>query len=372
MNLYITGGHLTPALAVIDLLLKKHEDISISFIGREFSQTTTRQVSREQQEIEGRSIPFLPLQAAKFHRERFWLNIIEIFKFPFSFYKVMQYFRRKRPDVVLSFGGYVAFPVCVMGKIFGARVVTHEQTKVAGLANQAIAFIADVIAVSSEESLAFFPKEKTVVTGNPIRESLLKEYKQHPPWIPKEIAQEEFIYITGGSQGSQIINQTIATLLPKLVARFVVIHQCGPSEGSVYVKELHAVRDELPEDQRERYIVQEWIEAKEVSYLLRNAKFVISRAGANTVQELTLAGTPAIFIPLSFAYNNEQEKNARSLVNAGASLLLQQKDLLPETLFSTIQVMNRRYEALKKRAQILASQTVKNGAQRVVDVLLKK
>lgn len=372
MNLYITGGHLTPALAVIDVLQRKHEEIHIFFVGRSHAQTYPRQESHEQREIEARGIPFFAINAAKFHRERFWLNLLEILKFPLAFFEVISLFREKRPDAVLSFGGYVAFPVCVMGKIFGARVVTHEQTKAAGLANQVIASIADTIAVASQDSLAYFPKEKTVVTGNPIRESLLREYKQPPSWFPKKLADQPFIYITGGSQGSQIINNTIAVLLPKLAKHFVVIHQCGVSTDHAYVKELDAARDGLPEDLRERYIVREWIDAKEVSFLLRNAKFVISRAGANTVQELTLSGTPAIFIPLSFAYHNEQEKNARSLVDYGAGILLLQKDLVPETLYGAVQTMNRRYDRLKERAMFLATQTVRNGAQRVVQLLLVK
>ncbi len=372
MNLYITGGHLTPALSVIDLLLKKHEDVSLFFVGRDLAQTSPPQPSHEEREIEARGIPFFPIQAAKFHRERFWFNVLEVLKVPLSFWEVMKAFRLHRPDVVLSFGGYVAFPVCVMGKIWGARVITHEQTKTAGMANEWISFIADTIAVASEESLRYFPKEKTVVTGNPMRDSLLREYKTPPNWFPKKQADQSFIYVTGGSQGSQIINQTIATLIPKLVRTFVVVHQCGLSNDHVYLHELEGVRDSLPEDERSRYIVREWIDAKDVSYLVRNSKFVISRAGANTVQELTLAGTPAIFIPLSFAYNNEQEKNARSLVDAGAGLLILQKDLLPETLYTTIQTMNRRYDALKKRGKTLSQQVVKNGAQQLVELVLKK
>ena len=142
--------------------------------------------------------------------------------------------------------------------------------------------------------------------------------------------------------------------------------------GLAVSRPRYNARDELPEDQRNRYIVREWIDAKEVSFLLRNSKFVISRAGANTVQELTLAGTPAIFIPLSFAYNNEQEKNARSLVDAGAGLLILQKDLLPETLYATVQTMNRRYDTLKKQGKALSQQVVKNGAQKVLELVLKK
>ncbi|PWU23968.1 hypothetical protein C5B42_01250 [Candidatus Cerribacteria bacterium 'Amazon FNV 2010 28 9'] len=370
-NIYITGGHLTPSLAVIDDLLKNHsKEVKLFFIGREFAQTSPPQPSHEAREMNERSIPFFPIQAAKFHRQHFWRNFIEILKLPNSCWQVYTVFKRARPDVILSFGGYVAFPVCIVGKLFKARIITHEQTKVAGLANQAIAYLADTIAVANEESLPFFPKEKTVVTGNPIRESLLREYKTPPSWFPKELMSKPFIYVTGGSQGSQVINQTIATLLPKLVRSFVVIHQCGASQGNVYLHELEQQRLLLPEELQHLYIVREWIEAKDVSFLIRNAKFVISRAGANTVQEITLAGTPAIFIPLSFAYNNEQQKNCDPLVQQGAAMCILQKDLVPDVLYEATQSVMRNYEKMKKNADHMKQEIPKSGTHNVIKLIL--
>lgn len=368
-NLYITGGHLTPALAVIDYLQKKHTDVNILFIGRKLVRSFPPEPSHEQREVEVRGVAFFPIQAAKYHREHFLLNFLEILSFPISLFSVWQIFHEHRPQVILSFGGYVAFPVCVVGKLFGARIVIHEQTRVAGLANEVIAHIADKIAVSSESSLKFFPKNKTVVTGNPIRESLFREYKTPPPWINQDFLSAPFIYITGGSQGSQVINHTIATILPRLLATYNVIHQCGAATDHVYLKELETVRDNLSPELHGKYLIREWIEAREVSYLIRHAKFVISRAGANTVEELILAGTPAIFIPLSFAHKNEQEKNARTMVDARASLLIDQKDLLPQTLLSAIKTMTRRFDRMKQNALRLQSTQVVDGCQRLVHLL---
>lgn len=371
MNVYMTGGHLTPALAVIDYIRKKHDEVHLFFIGREHSQEYPRVISHEQREVEARGVPFFAIQAAKFYRERFWLNVVEFFKLPASFLEVAWIFYKRRPDVVLSFGGYVAFPACVMGKLFGAKVVTHEQTRAAGLANQVISFLADVVAISNEASLKFFPKEKTVVTGNPVRESLLKEYKTPPDWFPTSMASQSFLYITGGSQGSQIINHTVALLLPKLLKNFVIVHQCGTSPDGVYLSELNKVRDSLPTHLRSRYFVREWIEAREVSYLMRNAKFVVSRAGANTVLELSLSGTPAIFIPLSFAYKNEQERNAREMANAGSAVIILQKDLVPETLYQAILRVNRRFERMKAAALSLKAKSNLDGTKSLVDLVLK-
>lgn len=370
MTIYITGGHLTPALAVIDELLKKKENVSIVFVGRDHAQTLPKQPSRERIEIESRGIPFVAIDAAKFHRTRIWLNFFELLKLPTSFYTIIQAFRKQKPDSILSFGGYVAIPVCIIGRLMKARVVTHEQTKVAGLANQLIAYIADTIALANEESLQFFPKHKTVVTGNPIREALFKEYKTAPEWLSLASTHKPILYITGGSQGSQIINQTIVALLPKLVRNYMVVHQCGATAHHEYLEELEKERTKLPQELQSSYVVREWIEPKEVSYLIRNAQFVISRAGANTVQELTIAGTPAIFVPLAFAYNDEQQKNIDDLVDANAALALQQKDLLPETLWATIQSMERKYIQIKKNMEKQSENMIKNGTQRVIKLLV--
>lgn len=369
MNLYITGGHLTPALAVIDRIAKEHHQTDIYFIGREYSQHG-KQHTREQEEIQKRDIPFFSIQAAKYHRAQSWLNLSEIVKFPLAFFQIIPIFLAHKPDVILSFGGYVAFPVCVVGKAWGARIITHEQTKSAGLANQFIAYIADTIALSSESSRQFFPKNKSVVTGNPIRESLLHEYTQPPKWFPPIAKTKPFLYVTGGSQGSQIINRTIAAILPKLTRDFVVIHQCGASKDHEYVRELESEREKLAAEYQSSYVVREWIEEKEVSYLFAHAREVISRAGANTVEELLFAATPTIFIPLAFAYNDEQYKNIVPMLKAGSSECILQKDLLPDTLYSMVLKVDRNYEAMKNKATQLKASGIKDGTQRLVKLVV--
>ncbi len=368
MTIYITGGHLTPALAVIDELQKRNES-TIIFFGREFSQTKTGQISRERQEIEDRHIRFVPIQASKFHRTHVFENLFEILKFPQSLWQVASEYKKVKPDVVLSFGGYLAFPACLIGKLFGAKVITHEQTRVAGLANQVIGWIADKVAVAHEDSIQYFLPGKTIVTGNPIREVLFREYKTAPSWFTGAQKTKPILYVTGGSQGSHVINQTIVSILPKLVREYYVVHQCGVSVDFQVMKDLETERLKLPSEVQDNYTVREWIEEREVSYLLRNARIVVSRAGANTVQELILAATPAIFIPLAFAYKDEQYKNASHLVHVGAAKLIHQKDLLPETLWSSIVEMDRSYDEYKKHMGEESNLLIKNGTNRLIKLL---
>ena len=369
MNLFITGGHLTPALAAIDEVLKKPDDIALFFVGRVNARTYPPTPSREQDEVMKRGIPFFAINAAKYHRQQWWLNFFELLKFPTSFWQTLVVFRYHRPDMILSFGGYVALPVCLVGKLFGAKVIIHEQTRVAGLANQVIARIADRIALSNTESRKYFDKQKTIVTGNPIRESLLKEYKNPPTWIPTHLRSEKLIYITGGSQGSEMINQTVLQILPELLNNYVVVHQCGLSRSHVYLQEQQAIKSKLAPELAQRYILKEWVEAKDVSYLLRNAYLVIGRSGANTVEEISIAGTPAIFIPLPFAYQNEQWKNADYLVEGGSAIRIAQRDLVPESLLEAIETIVGRYSEFKSNAQKLREGMILDGSKRLVKLV---
>jgi UDP-N-acetylglucosamine--N-acetylmuramyl-(pentapeptide) pyrophosphoryl-undecaprenol N-acetylglucosamine transferase len=307
----------------------------------------------------------------KYHRAQFWLNLLELSKLPMSLYQMVRIFQRHKPDIILSFGGYIAFPVALVGKCFGAKIITHEQTKSAGLANTVIAWMADTIAVADSASLPYFPKTKTVVTGNPLRASLLKEYKTPPAAVRSVWGKRPCLYITGGSQGSLILNQTVSQLLPKLTEKFLVVHQCGPSTNHGYMQDLERRRSDLPAELQPFYIVQEWFDAKDVSFLLRQSYCVISRGGANTVEELTLSGTPAIFIPLVFAYHDEQAKNVQPLTDAGAAIVLPQKDLLPETLWATIQKVGRRYVTLKRNAEKIRGSTTTNGTQNLIRLIRK-
>lgn len=358
MKLLITGGHLTPALAVIEELRLYHKSVEILFIGRAFMQEKEGMKSREQEEMEKRGIPYFEIEAPKFHRTYFWRNLEELPRFFPSLKTVYQLLRKEKPDVLLSFGGYLAMPVALLCKLLRIPVVTHEQTKTAGLANQWIARLAHTVAVSYEDSRKFFPREKTVLTGNPVRPSFLKEIFQRPKWaktIPSDIS---LLFVTGGSQGSHVLNTTMAAILPDIVKKMAVVHQCGSSAGSVYLKELEAVKSGLPEAHRSRYYPAEWFSEVDVAWLFQNATLVLSRSGANTVQEIMISKVPAIFVPLPFAHNNEQLKNAQWLVEQGSALLLLQKDLLPEQLMETIQSGLRRYATLKKRAEKVAQHSV--------------
>lgn len=364
----VSGGHITPALATIEYLQQKHPDVRIVFVGRQYSQVKERQVAKERELSEQLGIKFYAVTAAKFHRSAWWRNAEELLRWAPSLWQAQEILRNEKVDVFLSFGGYLAVPFALMAKLLGKKVVTHEQTITSGMANELIAKVADKIAVSFEASRKHFPRYKTVVTGNPLRRSLLREYTRRPNWLPDINAP--ILYVTGGSQGSQTINNAVAQILPQLTEKFVVVHQCGASQGQHYLRTLQEAAIELPEKQKNRYVVREWIEEKEVSWIMQNADLAISRAGANTVMEITLHALPTIFIPLPFSHNNEQEKNAEVLVDAGAATILDQQDLTPDSLIKTVRDASAQRAHLRRRAEKLQAEQITDGAKRLGELVV--
>jgi UDP-N-acetylglucosamine--N-acetylmuramyl-(pentapeptide) pyrophosphoryl-undecaprenol N-acetylglucosamine transferase len=362
----VSGGHLTPALATIEYIQKHYSAVRIIFIGRRYSQAREGQIAREAELCQALGIPFFEITAAKFHRQAWWRNWEEVPLLIPSLWQAWQLLRQNEVKLFLSFGGYLAVPIALMAKLQNIKVVTHEQTSTTGLANQLIAWLADRVAVSSESSLRHFPKHKTTVTGNPIRSSLLRTYQRQPTWMPP--LAKPLLYITGGSQGSQVINNVVGMLLNELTKRFVVIHQCGSSPHQHYLRQLEEFAAQLPPEQQARYAVREWVEEREVSWLMQHALLLIGRSGANTTQEVMLHALPAIFIPLPFSHRDEQTKNALLLVKAEAAVLLEQKHLTPEVLWDTIVETAQRQRSLRTHAVKLRAAMITDGARRLTEL----
>lgn len=366
----ISGGHLTPALAVIDEIRAKNPKNKIVFIGREFAQESEKLKTREQEEIVGRKIPFYAINAAKFHRTYFFRNFQEIIKFIPSFFQIYKIIRLEKPQVFLSFGGYLAFPIAIVCKLMRIPVVTHEQTRTVGLANQVIGQFADKILVSFEDSMRFFPKEKTIHTGNPIRPAVMKYTRLKPTWLTIPVTMP-ILYITGGSQGSHVINRTVSYSLEPLLKKFMIIHQCGGASNHHYKDELTEVSQKLPKELQQRYFIREWVSDEEVAWIFQHAEIVVSRSGANTVQEIVYSKVPAIFIPLPFAHNDEQTKNAQWLVDFGSAYIISQKDFIPETFIQTVKEAHRKIGTLKKRAQDLRKFHINHAATDIVETCIQ-
>ncbi|MFA9288862.1 MAG: glycosyltransferase [Weeksellaceae bacterium] len=317
-KILITGGHVTPALAVIDRLQKLHSDVQIIFVGRKTANDRETKESFEYQEIKQRKIKFINLRAGRLTRVASIRSLLQLTNVPKGFIQSLKILKAEKPDVVLSFGGYLAFPIALMAGLLNLPVYTHEQTIHPGIANKMIANVARKIFISFPESGIFFPKSKTVVTGNPVRASIFSK---------KTFIKDNklpVIYITGGSLGAHAINTKIEQIIGSLLRSYIIIHQTGDVKEFEDYARLSKLKESLSPEQQKNYHLYTHILGDEIGPIYNSADLVISRSGANTFFELLALQKPAIFIPLPWAAHDEQRKHARLYANWGVGEVFEQ------------------------------------------------
>ncbi len=348
----IIGGHLTPALAVLNELKAQGFD-DIIWIGTKYAQTRNKNVSLEYQIVQKTNTPFITLKAGKLWRKYTLRTIIpalqNLILIPYGFIKSFQILSKQRPAVVVSFGGHLALPMVFMAKLIGIKSITHEQTVVLGLTNKIISKFADTVCVSWENSLKFFPEEKTVYTGLPIREELfpkaheIKYFKNNLP----------VLLVMGGNQGSNTINWRLTKILPDLLKTTNIIHLTGNSTLTHDYRKAIESKSLLDSDQASRYVVKENAYFEEYANYLNSADIVLSRAGANAVSELLLHGKLSVLIPIPWASNNEQLKNAKMLEETGLGLVVEQYDEMPP--IEIFNALNKVLDAYNKNEDLLGN-----------------
>lgn len=346
MRILISGGHLTPALALIEYVQKHHPSDEITFLGRLYSKKNKKQVSQEKKEVEKLGVTFVPFQSVKLSSNTLFSKISSIPKLTSATVSAIAIIGKVKPGVFISFGGYLAVPIAFACWIMRVPIVTHEQTRSAGVANTIIAKLAQKIAIAYPESQSYFPKNRTVLTGNLIRSSVLTGSKKKPKWISKT-PDKPILYVTGGSQGSEILNRTVSEILKPLLKNWCVIHQCGTPVGSRnYKKELSSIKQKLSVANRKNYYIREWITQTELAWIYEHVTGMISRSGANTTEEIAINHIPAILIPLPFSHNDEQLLNAQALSDNKQAILLEQKNLSPSVLLEATELLlkyNRKF-----------------------------
>jgi len=305
-----TGGHIFPALAVAKQL--SQEGWNIFWLG------THNGLESKIIPANQITIDWLPVTGM---RGKNWFAKIKAFYNLISAcFHAVKILKKRQPHVVLGMGGFVSAPGGLMAKMLKIPLVIHEQNRVPGTANRLLAKIANRVLEAFPNS--FEKNIKAEYTGNPLREEFLNLNEQKKN---NTFNLSKKILIVGGSQGAQILNQ----IVPKAVAQFtniMVQHQTG----SVMLEEVTNHYQSLAVDAK----VNDFIDNIADAY--QWADIVICRAGAMTISELSAMGKPAILIPLPNAIDDHQTLNARYLSEAGAAVLLPQKQLTVESLVKTI------------------------------------
>lgn len=354
-----TGGHTSPGLAVAAALGAR--GITCGWIGSH--------TGIEARRVPAAGLPFYAIPTGKLRRAWAWQNVVDLaVNVPAGLVRSRQLVSRLRPRVVFGTGGFVALPVVIAAATARVPVVIHEQTAVPGLANRVAARVARRIAITYEAAARWFPADRVVLTGNPLREELRTGSRAGAiarfgldPALP-------LVYVTGGAQGAHRINRIVGAGLPGLLEHAQVIHQCGDNPATGDRAWLETQRAALPAPRARRYHVLAYL-AAELPDVYAATALVIGRSGAGTLNECCHLGVPALYIPLPGTRGDEQTANARLVERAGGAAVLPQSGLTPETLVERVRALLADPTTLKTMGERARALAIPDAADRLADVI---
>ena len=346
-----TGGHIFPAIAIADELKRRLPDAEILFVGAKDRM--------EMQKVPQAGYPIEGLWISGLQRKLSWQNLLFPLKFISSLLKSRSIIKRFKPDAVIGTGGFASGAVVKVAGQMGIPTFIQEQNSYAGITNKMLAKNAHKICVAYDAMEQFFPKEKIVKTGNPIRDGLLNiaEYRSEGLSYFHLDSQQKTLLVLGGSLGARRINQLIEQQLPLFEQLGVqVLWQCG----KLYYEEYKKYNSE-------QIRILAFIDRMELAYAA--ADVIISRAGPSSVSEICAVGKPVIFIPSPNVAEDHQTKNARAIADKQAAILLRESELneLFADTFSTLIADEAQQEALSVHIKALAQP---NATKDIVNLIL--
>lgn len=346
-----TGGHIFPAIAIADELKRRLPDAEILFVGAKDRM--------EMQKVPQAGYPIEGLWISGLQRKLSWQNLLFPLKFISSLLKSRSIIKRFKPDAVIGTGGFASGAIVKVAGQMGIPTFIQEQNSYAGITNKMLAKNAHKICVAYDAMEQFFPKEKIVKTGNPIRDGLLNigEYRSEGLSYFHLDSQRKTLLVLGGSLGARRINQLIEQQLPLFEQLGVqVLWQCG----KLYYEEYKKYNSE-------QVRVLAFIDRMELAYAA--ADVIISRAGASSVSELCVVGKPVIFIPSPNVAEDHQTKNARAIADKQAAILLRESELNEQfaNTFSKLIADEAQQEALSAHIKALAQP---NATKDIVNLIL--
>jgi UDP-N-acetylglucosamine--N-acetylmuramyl-(pentapeptide) pyrophosphoryl-undecaprenol N-acetylglucosamine transferase len=345
-----TGGHIFPAIAIANALKEADKDIEILFVGAK-GKMEMEKVPQAGYKIEG-------LDIAGFNRSSLIKNIGLPFKLLKSLFQVRSIFKRFQPDAAIGVGGYSSFPVLRLAQAKRIPTFIHESNSFAGKSNMMLGKKATKVFTGTDGMEKFFPKEKILVTGNPVRASIAQSTISRSEGIKFFSLDEgkKTVLVVGGSLGAKSINEAINKHLDKLTAAGL---QLIWQTGKLYTPSATLGKDV-------------WVNAfiNQMEYAYAAADMVVARSGAMTVAELCVAKKPVLFVPYPFAAEDHQTVNAKQLVNKNAAMMVKDSEALDKVVPTIIELAkdeNKQTE-LKKNIGSLA---ITNADRKIAEEILK-
>ncbi len=344
-----TGGHTSPALAVIEELRRRDPQLLLQWIGK--------RGGMEEEVARRNMIPFRALPVEGWSRRKSPRMLWILVKLAYSMVRAWMYLKVFQPQAVFGVGGYVSLPALWVAQRINIVTVLHEQNKRLGLANRLCAARTTRLLLSYPETEGNYPEERAILTGNPVRHAFL-----HPP--DKDSAREQLglkpgipaILVVGGSQGAHTLNEATAYLLQEFKPdELQVIWSAGKAEFA----QARMRAEEAPNKSKVHAFIED------MATTCAAVDIVVSRAGASMTAELAALGKPSILVPYPYAADNHQEHNARAFQSAGAAEVLLDNECTGERLAERVRGlindpdrMNIMGESAKSLARPLAAEEI--------------
>jgi UDP-N-acetylglucosamine--N-acetylmuramyl-(pentapeptide) pyrophosphoryl-undecaprenol N-acetylglucosamine transferase len=325
-----TGGHIYPALALINEIKKNRQDAEFLYIGTENG--------LESKIVPAAGIPFRSIEISGFKRKISLDNAKTIIRFIKGVSDSKSYIKEFKPDVVIGTGGYVCGPVVYAASKLKIPTIIHEQNSLPGITNKFLARYVDKVAICFEEAKAHFPADKTVLTGNPrASEVVMKDLKKYND--PALVPGKKTVLIMGGSRGAKPINDAVIDMMDEMKEKdYQMIYVTGEVHYENVMKQIKS----LPKN----VVIKPFIH--NMPEVLIGIDLIVARSGATTLAEITALGLPSILIPSPYVTANHQEKNARALSDHDAAALVLEKDLSSTALIKEMDAILLDQENLQK------------------------
>ncbi len=347
-----TGGHIFPALSIANAIKRRTPDAEILFVGA---------LGRmEMERVPAAGYPIEGLPVAGFDRKRLWRNFGVLWKLWKSLRKARHIVRDFRPDIAIGVGGYASGPVLKEAQRRGVPTLLQEQNSYPGVTNKLLAPKAKAICVAYEGLDRYFPADKIIMTGNPVRKDL-EECTMTREEAKKELGfdpAKPLILSVGGSLGARTVNEAIAASLDTIAAKGAQLMWQTGRYGAEEFQGLAKGYDNVK--------ATTFITRMDLAY--RAADLVVSRAGAGTISELQILGKPVILIPSPNVAEDHQRHNAEALSTRGAAVMILDKDAVAELPAAITRLLDDEKER-EKLADEITKMAMRDSDEKIVDII---
>ncbi len=354
-----SGGHAAPILEIYKIL-KKHSDLKLTVVGGG---------GEIEKNFFGEIAEYYQISAGKMHRVITWRNIVEFFKLMKGFFQALSLLLKLRPKIIFAKGGYVSLPITFWARMLGIDYFIHESDIEMGFSNR----LAE-------------KKKKKIFTGFPVKFFSGFQWSGKVDFVgqlvamPNNIKNFDFgfkndrptILVTGGSQGSKIINDTIFNSLDKMLLKYNIIHQTGVLSWDDAVVAKNALNDNM----KNSYFIKDFLGALDQTNIMysaiNNADLVITRCGLNTLAEIAFLAKPMIMIPYQHSSSDHQNKNAKEIGEITGFPILYDRELNYSSLDAVISQILSRKETAETIAEKYEKMFPQNGLKIVSENILKE